>query len=142
MIVIFFKTTLAPSGDIFVDLPSQFVQTIDLSRHAKILQSFGSSIRTWGNWGLLVLYGLLLGINIDKKSISAIKAGSIMFLVQLTGYYGIFLITSYSLEWHLLALSRILLQVAPLFLFLYFSIVRSPESIFQPSASGKTVLRE
>ena len=131
-IVVLFKTTLAPSGDLFVDLPQQIYQAINLSRHQEILKSFWSNVMSWGNWQLLVLYMLFLGINVDNKNKSAIKIVFIMFILQLAAYYSIFLITPHPLTWHLsTALSRILLQVVPLFFFLYFSIVKAPEKIFE-----------
>lgn len=131
VIVIFFKLTLAPPNDLFQSLPEQIYQVINLKRHGYILKSFLMSVGTWGNWGLYFIYIVVFGINIKKKTIPAVKLILIILLFQLFTYYSIFIITPHSLSWHLRAYPRILLQVAPLFFFFYFSIVQPPESIFK-----------
>jgi hypothetical protein len=49
----------------------------------------------------------------------------------LIGYYSILLISPHDLSWHIGALSRLILQVGPLIVFLYFCAVKPPETIFQ-----------
>jgi len=136
-IVVFFKIALAPSGDLLPAPSEQIYHFINLKRHQIILEKLLGSIKSWMNWGLLSVYVLFFGISGIKKSNSAILAGFIMLILQLLGYYIIFLVTPHSLEWHLLAFPRILLQITPLFFFFYFSLVRAPESIFQ---SGKVIV--
>ena len=131
-VVIFFKLTLAPPNDLFLSPSEQIYQILDYQRHGYILKSFWGSIKSWGNLGVLSLYILLLGVDIKKETILASKVIFIIFLLQLITYYSIFLVTPHPLEWHLSsACSRILIQVTPLFFFLYFITVKSPEDIFQ-----------
>ena len=132
-LILFFKIILAPSGDIFVNSSAQLLKIIDLSRHKEIIITFVESISLKANWGLLLLYILVLGVKIPKDTHRAIKAGTFMLVLELISYYGVFLLTPHPLDWHLYALPRLLLQVAPLFFFLYFSVVKSPETMFEYS---------
>lgn len=130
-VLIYFKTTLAPSGDIFVDLASQFRQISDVTRHVEILKRFGLDLMTLFNWVLLVVYAFVLGFENMRNTYPPFLAFLIAILLQLAGYYTIFLISPHPLLWHLSALSRLLLPVGPLIVLLYFNMVRPPETFFK-----------
>jgi len=127
----YFKIALAPPGDLLVDIPSQLRQFLELDRHRYLLSEFVRDFGLWGNWILLILYLLVFGVHIKEETAIAVKACSLMFFMQLVGYYGVFIITPHPFEWHVEALSRVLLQVIPLFFFLVFSVARPPETAFQ-----------
>ena len=83
------------------------------------------------DWKLLLVYALVLGIEKPGKSLPAYLAVLIAILLQLVGYYSIFIISPHVLAWHISALYRLLLQIGPLIVFFYFCVVRPPETIFQ-----------
>jgi hypothetical protein len=130
-ILVYFKTVMAPPGDLFVGLASRVAQVTDLSRHFEILKQLGFDLRMLVNWTLLVVYALVIGIDNPRATLPAFLAFLIAILLQLVGYYSIFLVSPHPLLWHLSALSRLLLQIGPLIVFLYFSLVRPPETVFQ-----------
>ncbi len=130
ILLIFFKLSLAPANDLFIDPSQQWKQIIDIKRHRAILESFAQSFLGWGNWVPLILYSIIMKIKIEKDQIPALKVIMITLFLQIVGYYMIFLLTPRELAWHLsTATPRLLLQLAPLFFFLYFSLVRSPENV-------------
>jgi hypothetical protein len=130
--LVYFKTAMAPPGDLFVGFASRIGQVTDLNRHFEILKQLGSDLGLLVNWLLLALYALILGVDKLRNALPAFQAFLIAILLQLVGYYSIFLISPHPLHWHLSALSRLLLQIAPLIIFLYFSLVRPPETVLQP----------
>ena len=130
-ILVYFKIELAPPGDLVVDLANQMLQIFDSARHFEIRKQLGLDLYSLVNWKLLVIYALVLGIDKSRVSFPFLLAGLIIILLQLMGYYFFLLISPHPVLWHLSALYRLLLQIAPLILFLYFSVVRTPESIFQ-----------
>jgi hypothetical protein len=130
-ILIYFKIAIAPPGDLFVDLGKQVSQITDSSRHSEILKQLGSDLNSLLDWRLLAVYALVLGVDVPKTSVSTRLAILVIILLQLTGYYGILLISPHPVLWHLSALYRLLLHIGPLMIFLYFSVVRPPETVFQ-----------
>jgi len=130
-ILVYFKIALAPTGDLFTDFSSQISQITDASRHSEILEQLGLGLVSLLNWKLLAVYAAILGIEKPRTGLSAFLACLMIILLQLVGYYSIFLISPHHVLWHLSALYRLLLQIGPLIVFLYFSVVRPPESVFQ-----------
>ena len=129
-ILIYFKVFLAPPGDLFTDIPSQLAQVSDLDRHRELLHQMGLDLMSLLNWKLLLVYALILGVEKPGKSLPAYLAVLIAILLQLVGYYSIFIISPHALAWHISALYRLLLQIGPLIVFFYFCVVRPPETIF------------
>jgi hypothetical protein len=131
IVLLYFKIVLAPPGDLFVDPTSQVGQITDSYRHFEILKQMRLDLMALLNWTLLVIYALILGVDRSRFHFSAFLACLIIILLQLAGYYSILLISPHHVLWHLSALYRLLLQVAPLIVFLYFSMVKPPETVFQ-----------
>ncbi len=129
--LIYFKLVLAPPGDLFQDPASQFTQIFDSNRHLEILKQLGPNLMALVNWILLLVYALILGVDKPQASFSAFLACLVIILLQLAGYYIILLVSPHPILWHLSALYRLLLQIGPLIIFLYFSVVRSPETVFR-----------
>jgi hypothetical protein len=64
---------------------------------------------------------LLLGLSKDQRWKPNIKAGSLMVLLMLTGYYCVYLITPFELVWHIKSsLQRLYIQLFPSVLFIFF----------------------
>jgi len=114
-----------------VNLPTQVGQITDLNRHFEILKQMRLDLMALLNWTLLIIYALILGVDRSGFHFSAFLACLIIILLQLVGYYSILLISPHHVLWHLSALYRLLLQIAPLIVFLYFSVVKPPETVFQ-----------
>jgi len=131
VVLVYFKIELAPPGDLFVDFANRLVQITDTNRHFEILKQLSSDLMALANWVLLIVYALVVGVDRPRISFPAFLTCLIIILLQLAGYYCILLISPHPVLWHLSALYRLLLQIGPLILFLYFSVVRPPESIFQ-----------
>jgi hypothetical protein len=131
-ILIYFKVFLAPPGDLFTDIPNQMAQIGDADRHRELLNQMGIDLMSLLNWKLLLVYALVLGVEKPGKNLPAYLAILIAILLQLAGYYSIFIISPHVLAWHISALYRLLLQIGPLIVFFYFCVVRPPETIFQP----------
>jgi hypothetical protein len=131
-VVLYFKIALAPPGDLFVDIPSQLRQITDTYRHHEILKQLRSDVMSLLNWKLLLVYGLILGVSRPGPVRSAYVTCGLFILLQLAGYYSIFLISPHHILWHISALYRLLLQIGPLIVFFYFCVVRPPETVFQP----------
>ncbi|MBN1451051.1 MAG: hypothetical protein JW963_08565 [Anaerolineales bacterium] len=129
--LIYFKIVLAPPGDLFTDFASQVAQISDANRHRELLNQMGIDLMSLLNWKLLLVYGLVLGVEKPGKNLPAYLAILIAILLQLAGYYSIFIVSPHFLAWHISALYRLLLQIGPLIVFFYFCVVRPPETAFQ-----------
>lgn len=129
--LIYFKVALAPPGDLFTDIPSQIAQIRDANRHQELLNQMGIDLMSLLNWKLMLVYALVLGVERPGKTFPAYLAILIAILIQLVGYYSIFIISPHALVWHISALYRLLLQIGPLIVFFYFCVVRPPETAFQ-----------
>ena len=129
--LIYFKVVLAPPGDLFTDIPSQVAQISDANRHRELLNQMGIDLMSLLDWKLLLVYALVLGVEKPGKTYPAYLAILIAILLQLAGYYSIFIISPHLLAWHISALYRLLLQIGPLIVFFYFCVVRPPEIAIQ-----------
>lgn len=131
-ILVYFKAALAPPGDLFAGMINRAGQITDLNRHFEILKQLGFDVGRLVNWVLLAVYALVLGLDKPNRDAApAYLAFLVALLLQLVGYYSIFLVSPHPVLWHLSALGRLLLQIGPLIVFLYFSVVKPPETIFQ-----------
>jgi hypothetical protein len=141
-IVLYFKFFLAPPSDVLSNGPARSIaQALDLARHAEILGAFWNELLTFGGWTLmaqpigimivLLVYLLLTRTPLTRKYRPIFTAVFVMLAIQMLGYYAVYVITPYDLQWHLgFSIFRIFLQVFPLIAFVVFSSARSLESIF------------
>lgn len=128
-LLLYFKTFLAPPNDILAGIHFQTIlnNLLEPSRHLQILGAFYKQLgdRIW-NWFplFLIFYALVLKTQIEKNLLAYFKTSSLAILIQLAGYYSIYLLTPRELTWHLnTSLYRLLLQLWPSFLFNYFLVV-------------------
>jgi len=132
-VALYAKLRLAPADPMLHWQVSTLQKLVDWQRYGQILKAFGREILEFGNWPvqltpLLVFYSLLLGIDVEqlKKSSSIIAMGSVG--LTLGGYFCVYLITPYDVAWHLhSSLQRLLLQLWPSAVFLFFLLVKTPE---------------
>lgn len=146
-IVLYFKFFIAPPSDVLSNGPARSIaQVLDISRHGEILNFYWGEFIHFGSWGIpgfsigifpiLIIYFLLFNSGVIRQHPGVYIAGITMLIVQVLGYYAIYLITPYDLTWHLYySIERIALQIFPLIAFLVLTASRSPESIFDPQAN-------
>ncbi len=135
ILLIYFKTQIAPRGDIFSAQSSQ--QIIDklstVKRYIEIITSYVKEILRFGKgytFAVLVIYFLLLGINKDNKSNKTYLPYISIILFMLIGYFIIYLITPHDLKWHLdSSLNRLFIQLWPSFVFIFFLFTRRPDEL-------------
>jgi hypothetical protein len=153
-VVLYFKLTLAPPNDIVAGagiaaLPEKL---LDPDRYRQIARAFvltglsftqgivdvGRGMRL--NPGpvsilLLGVYLLLAGIRIPREERSGLLAAAATLGLMLAGYFGIYVITSQDLYWHLAtSLNRLFLQLWPGLILLCFLSAATAEQA--PSPAG------
>ena len=134
IIVLYFKEFLAPPSDVLGNgVARSLQQALDVSRHITILKSFGADILSFGGWGIgilpiLLAYALIFKLAPSSELWPAYLAIGLILILQAIGYYGIYLITPYNLQWHIdFSLGRLVFQLYVPFLFLFFTIVTDVE---------------
>ena len=140
--VLYFKLFLAPPSDVLSNGPARsLAQALDLSRHTVILQYFWHEVLTFGGWSflaqpvgivaVLLVYLILAREHFAKDNYPIVASAIALVIIQMLGYYAIYVITPYDLKWHIsLSIERIFLQVFPLAAFMILNAARSPETIF------------
>ena len=99
-----------------------------------ILKSAGADLLSFGGWGIgfipiLLAYGLIFKFAPSSDLRPAYFAIGLILGLQAIGYYGIYLITPYDLQWHIdFSIGRLVLQLYIPFLFLFFTIVSDVET--------------
>jgi len=97
------------------------------------LKSFAADFLSFGGWGIGILPILLAYALVFKPALSpelrpACLAIGLILVLQALGYYGIYLITPYELQWHIdFSLNRLVFQLYVPFLFLFFAVVTDVE---------------
>jgi len=131
IILIYFKIELAPPNDLFASqgFRSILEKMIDLSRYIKIMKAFVRDIlQYFGHWIVFAIYMFLLGGRIHEKNKPGIYTCLLVLCLMFAGYFSIYFITPHELVGHMkTSLSRLLVQLWPSFVFLYFMIVNTPE---------------
>ncbi len=135
-IVIYFKMNFAPTNDLVAgqNLRDTILRLADASRYIEVAKAFVAESFYFGNWShavntpaLLAFYPLILGIDIAKENRSSVAVCLLALIFVAIGYFFIYVTTPHRLSWHLSdSLNRLLLQLWPSFVFIYFMIVRPP----------------
>lgn len=138
-VILFFKTALAPSSDLFTlngDNGNMLTKITDIHRYWTITKAFTTTLLTYPGWPFsltvqLAIYTLI--IRMDMKSVprQGINVLTILIFLQLAGYAVIFVMTPHDLEWHLRSsLTRLIFHIIPAGIFLLFNLLNEPENIF------------
>jgi dolichyl-phosphate-mannose-protein mannosyltransferase len=132
-----FKFRFAPANDLLSSQEFHLTASKlrDFSRYATILKAFKDQILGFDGWHtnplyFLVIYTFCLGVRIETRDrIVTATAITTICLVAL-GYFFIYVTTPHDLMWHLRSsLARLLLQLWPAVVFIYFTLVRTPEQV-------------
>ena len=127
-LILFFKTAfLFDKGSPFIKPAASLAETLlDLSRHVLVIKALTMKILTLGK-GWVGVPVLLIAYVAAKRSF----APSWLWLFptgMIAGYYFVFVTTPYDLTWLLdLSLERLLIQLWPMALFVYFMSVERAE---------------
>ena len=133
--VIYFKTQLASPNE-FISLQGLQValdRLTDGSRYLQVGKAWAGELIYLGNWIfslplLLVFYLLAMGINIDEKNKPALASSLIILSLLLAGYFLVYVTSPYDLRWTVAtSLNRLLVQVWPSLLLIFFIVVNPPE---------------
>jgi hypothetical protein len=139
-LLLYFKFQFAPPSEFLSGSLDVIIQkATDISRHQLIFSSFTDFFLHGGGWykvGIYMVLGayfLLFQSRIRDKS-GAVLIGFAILAVQIMGYYGVYLITPYDLEWHLgYSLNRLFMHIYPAAVFLVLAATQTPETVFSPS---------
>lgn len=130
VIVFLFKILLAPENDLFQNNVSILEKLLDPARYSMILIEFARHISVFGGWPLgifWILTGYAISVGLEFNHSRAKYVVAMLPLLQLAGYFVIYLITPRDLTWHLsTSLGRLLTQIFPLSLFILMLALRSP----------------
>ncbi|MGE5276678.1 MAG: hypothetical protein ACM3SU_06770 [Acidobacteriota bacterium] len=134
------KTQFAPRDLMLVWNAERLHDLIEWRRYWQIFEAFGFASLSFGNWPLqvtplLAFYALLLGLDPEQPGhrSSRIALGAVGLLVA--GYAFVYVTTPQDLAWHLrTSLQRVLLQIWPSAVFLFFLFLRTPEQALAAKA--------
>jgi len=135
ILILLYKHFLTPANDIMAGQQGHTAEKLEnFSRYGIIFSHFWKTGLDFGQWatkphGWLLVFLILFGFQLKKELRIGIICSSIAFILTLTGYFFIYVTTPFDLEWHLgSSLNRLLLQLFPSFLFLYFMALKPFES--------------
>jgi hypothetical protein len=137
-VILYFKLFLAPSNDLFANTnqPSLLQLLTDMDRYRLIFSEFIDHIVWFGRshisiLALLLVYMLIVRLAPRASDHTAYLACASILAVQFFGYFAIYLVTPHDLDWHLrTSLGRLIMQLYPAALFLFFASLSDPETVF------------
>lgn len=139
LVLVCFKLFLSPPNDLMA--ASGMDRLMDFSRYQQIWHLFGETARAFGG-GLVnpawVLVGFLafLGMGIRREERHNLLTFLALDVLLIAGYFTLYLITPYDLEWHVRSsFHRLLLQLWPALLFVCF------QSVALRTAAGSEMVR-
>jgi hypothetical protein len=135
LVVLYFKAAIAPANDLVAGqgFHATAGRLLDLSRYVLILKYCVIQFTGFRKWYahptyLLPVYLWLLGVKVERAARASLLTVSATLGLIAAGYFFIYVTTPRDLEWHLtFSLDRLLIQLWPGFVLLYFLSVRSPE---------------
>jgi len=159
MIVVYFKTVLAPTNDLVAGFSVAAIseKLFDLSRYDRIAKAFfitGISftqglfdVRTGMHLNpgpvnvlLLAVYLLITGLRIDQRDKTGLLQTASVLLLMAAGYFFVYVLTPLDLNYHLMtSLNRLFLQLWPGVIFVVFMVAGPPEQAFLPGDGSDTV---
>jgi hypothetical protein len=140
LITWYFKAQIVPgfppvgstvSGAIPVEI-GVISRLLDHSRHFSVLTAYQGAIRAFGEGPfsmpiILIFYSLVLGITKKLESPRGLLLGALSWLLMFCGYYLVYILASTDLTFY--SLDRVLMQLWPSALFLFFMFVHTPEEV-------------
>jgi hypothetical protein len=133
----YFKSILAPPNDLVAgSSTSQMLSRLTTwPRYGTVANAFAQRFWSFGFWWVSPFLALAVYIVLTRGAgkrapRSAVITSGGAYLLTLVGYFFVYILTPQDLNWHLKwSLSRLFLQLWPLFLLLLFMLARTPEEI-------------
>ncbi|MFT3892617.1 MAG: hypothetical protein QM730_13360 [Anaerolineales bacterium] len=136
-VVVYFKLFLTPPNDLFDQSSSVSIseQLFNIERYSYVTKNFYKQLFVFGNGELsvllIILYGLVVGLDKSTDRRQPAFAAIIAVILQLTGYFMIYILTPHDLEWHIrTSLYRLIIHMFPAMLLIIFLSITDPETIF------------
>jgi hypothetical protein len=135
-VILYFKLFLVPSNDLFANQTGLLQLLTDMDRYRIIFSEFIDHIIWFGRshisiLALLLIYMLIVKLAPRASDHTAYLACASILAVQFFGYFAIYLVTPHDLDWHLrTSLGRLIMQLYPAALFLFFASLSDPETVF------------
>jgi Dolichyl-phosphate-mannose-protein mannosyltransferase len=140
-VVLFFKHSIAPPGDLFSDWTTMVRKIGEAWRYGVVLKWYGKEFLRFGGWLvvpvpiLMLVFYLMIMKTVAIAGRASVRPSAIALGLTLAGYFFIYLITPYDIYWHLrFSLARLLVQLWPSAIFLFF-LRLGPVSV--PAAQGQ-----
>jgi hypothetical protein len=137
MVLIYFKLFLAPPGDVLNSSGSAngFNRLMMIERYAIVAKYFYDQIFIFGegklNILLILIFGLIIGLDKSRVQSQPILPAMTAIFLQLAGYFLIYILTPYEINWHIRnSLYRLMVQLFPSMLLIFFTAVKDPETLF------------
>jgi hypothetical protein len=139
IIVIYFKTRLAPPNELASAMMSQKAvdNLLDYHRYVTVLRGFKDRILLYCGRGvnlayLLPIYLVCAGAALRPERRRSVVFMAIWICLMLAGYSLTYLMTPYDLTWHInTSMDRLLLQLWPAVVFLFFLTAATPEEMLK-----------
>jgi hypothetical protein len=130
--LIYFKLSFAIANDLVnkTNLKKLGVYLFDIDRYLEVLLGMTKKIFTFNDHiiSLLVVYFLISGVARSSFVKKGIASHVLLMSLMLGGYFFSYFISPFNLEWHVKAsMSRLIVQLWPTGVFLFFYCVRGPE---------------
>ena len=136
LILIYFKVRLAPANYLMAQGSQTTLQKLmDVSRHLQVWNAFAKESVNFGEWAvsvplLLIFYILFSGVSMKETERPGIIASLLTLVFMLVAYALTFVVTPFDIAWQLsTSLNRLLLQLWPSLIFVYFLIARPIELV-------------
>jgi hypothetical protein len=138
IMVVYLKWFLASASNQMLagqGLHSTLDRLADISRYRIIASAFVGQFAQLGDWPisillLLLLYAVVQGFRDKAERGPGFRPLSAILILMLAAYLGFYLVTPFDLQFHLqVSLNRLMIQLWPSALFVYFLAVRRPEEM-------------
>jgi hypothetical protein len=132
-VILFFKLHLAGPSDIFSSPRAAALQLLDPHRYLAVATALRKRVFDFGRWRftlvpILAVYLVALGIDIPRAQKVSLWTAFLALFITLAGDCFVYVIGPNDIQWWLEhSLDRLLLQLWPSAVFLFFLIVRTPE---------------
>lgn len=133
MVVILFKSFLAPPNDLVAGERNMLEQITDTARYMIIIREAGVTLWNLGQGpipliGVIILYGALAGRS--RQHVAGLWMIGSIILIQTSAYFAVYLTTPHDLEWHLItSMNRLYSHVLPLAFLVFFIWIKSPQEL-------------
>jgi len=131
LLIAFFKHSIAPPGDLFSDPSTTLHKLADPARYWAITRWYFKGFFRFGRWllvpGTILMIGFYFACGKEEhvEPQLGIRTSVLALALTLAGYFAVYLITPYDIYCHLrFSLTRLLLQLWPSAIFLFFLLVK------------------